>query len=158
MSTGVVTSLREGVDELARLVRSLPGERLEAARPAADGWSAREVLAHLADFELMAAVRVRTVLSRVRPALASYGQEEFTDRFSALESPEEALERIAVVRRATLRVLESLAPEEWERTGVHPERGEETLRRTMEMLIRHDRGHLEQLRRAAGLDRPGRDR
>jgi hypothetical protein len=144
----VVASLREGVVELALLVRSLPGEQLE--QPPADGWNAREVLAHLADFELMAAVRVRTVLSRERPVLASYGQEEFTDRFSGLEPPEEALERIAVVRRATLRVLEALASEDWERTGVHPERGEETLRRTMELLARHDQIHLEQLRRAAG--------
>jgi uncharacterized protein (TIGR03083 family) len=147
VSAELVASLREDAGELLRLVRSLPPEQLE--RPPADGWNARQVLAHLADFELMAAVRVRTVLSRERPALASYGQEEFTDRFSGLEPAAEALERISVVRRATLRVLEALAPEDWERTGVHPERGEETLRRTMELLARHDRMHLEQLRRAA---------
>ena len=145
---GLPARLREDEEELRRLVGSLPEERL--AGPAAEGWNARQVLAHLADFELMAAVRVRQVLSRERPLLASYGQEEFTDRFSGLEPAAEALERIATVRRATLLVLESLAPEDWERTGVHPERGEETLRRTVELLVRHDRMHLEQLRRAAG--------
>ena len=148
MSADVVADLRSALEELNGLVRSLPAERLE--RPEADGWTARQVLAHLADFELVAAVRVRMVLSSERPALAVYGQEEFTDRFSGLESPAEALDRFAVNRRATLRVLDALAPEDWERVGIHPDRGAEPLERTMEMLVRHDRGHLEQLRRAAG--------
>jgi hypothetical protein len=143
-----VAGLRDGLDELTRLVRSLPAERLEGASE--DGWSAPEVLAHLADFELVAAVRVRAVLSGDRPVLANYGQDEFTARFGRLETPEEALDRIAVVRRATLRVLEALEPADWERVGVHPARGEETLRRTVEMLVRHERAHLEQLRGAAG--------
>jgi hypothetical protein len=55
-----------------------------------------------------------------------------------------------VNRLGTLRVLEALAPADWERVGVHPVRGDETLRRTMEFLVRHDRGHLAQLREAAG--------
>jgi uncharacterized damage-inducible protein DinB len=149
MSEDVVAELRADLDELDELVVRLPEEQLEL-RPVEPGsWTARQVLAHLADFELIAAVRVRTVLSMDRPALASYGQEEFTDRFSALETAEDALERFAVNRLATLRVLEALGPADLERVGVHPQRGEETLRRTLEMLARHDRGHLEQLVRAA---------
>jgi uncharacterized protein (TIGR03083 family) len=144
----VVVELRDGLEELVRLVRSLPEDRLE--RPQAEGWTARKVLAHLADHELMAAARVRLVLSRECPPLPAYGQEEFTDRFSGLEAPADALERFAVNRTATLRVLEVLAPEDWARVGAHPVRGEESLRRTMEYLVRHDRGHLAQLRLAAG--------
>jgi uncharacterized damage-inducible protein DinB len=149
MSEDVVAQLRADLDELTELVLRLPGARLEPRPVESEGWTARQVLAHLADFELIAAVRVRTVLSMDRPALASYGQEEFTDRFSALDTAEEALERFTVNRMATLRVLEALGPADLERVGVHPQRGEETLRRTLEMLARHDRGHLEQLVRAA---------
>jgi len=145
---GVLAALRRHVEELTRLVDALPAERLE--RPVAEGWTARQVLAHLADFELVAAVRVRVVLSVDRPTLPAYGQEEFTDRFSALETPAEALERLTVTRRATLRVLEAATDADWERTGTHPERGEEPLRRTVEMLSRHDAAHLAQLRQAAG--------
>ena len=147
MSAEALEALRTHVDELTALVAALPPERLE--RPAAEGWSARQVLAHLADFELVAAVRVRMLLSVDHPQLPAYGQEAFTERFGALETPAEALERLAVNRRATLRVLEALTPEDWERTGTHPQRGEEPLRRTVEMLTRHDRIHLAQLREAA---------
>ncbi|HKF75054.1 MAG TPA: DinB family protein [Candidatus Dormibacteraeota bacterium] len=149
MSEDVVAELRADLEELAEVVRRLPAEQLELRPAEPQGWTARQVLAHLADFELMAAVRVRTVLSVDRPALASYGQEEFTDRFSALETAEEALERFEVNRRATLRVVAALAPADLERVGVHPQRGEEPLRRTLEMLARHDRAHLDQLVRAA---------
>jgi uncharacterized damage-inducible protein DinB len=149
MSSDVVAELRAALEELTEVVRRLPAEQLERRGAPAEGWTARQVLAHLADFELMAAVRVRMVLSMDRPALASYDQEEFTDRFSDLDTPAEALERFTVNRRATLRVLDALGPGDLERTGIHPVRGEERLRRTLEMLARHDRGHLDQLVLAA---------
>jgi hypothetical protein len=148
-SADLVAELGAGLEALTGLVGRTPATRLEPGPVGAEGWTARQVLAHLADFELIAAVRVRTVLSVDRPALASYGQEEFTERFGALETAEEALERFIVNRRATLRVVAALSPEDLERTGVHPRRGEEPLRRTLEMLARHDRSHLEQLARAA---------
>jgi len=150
MSEDVVARLRADLEELVEVVRRLPAEQLELRPSEPDAWTARQVLAHLADFELIAAVRVRTVLSVDRPALASYGQEEFTDRFSALETAKDALERFTVNRRATLRVVATLGPADLERVGVHPQRGEEPLRRTLEMLARHDRAHLDQLVRAAG--------
>jgi len=149
MGDDVAAELGADLEELVGVVGRLPAEQLQRRPAEADGWTARQVLAHLADFELMAAVRVRTVLSMDRPALASYGQEEFTDRFSALETAEDALERFTVNRKATLRVVTALVPEDLERVGVHPQRGEEPLRRTLEMLARHDRAHLEQLIRAA---------
>lgn len=145
----LVSALRETQEGLPQLVRALPGERL-AAGPADGGWSAREVLAHLADFELMAGVRLRAVVTLDRPALATYDQEACTARFGALESVEEALERWLVNRRANLRLLAALGPADWQRTGVHHERGEEPLARTVAMLLRHDRAHLEQMRGAAG--------
>ena len=149
MSQDVVADLRADLEELMEAVRRLPAAQLDQRPVDSGGWTARQVLAHLADFELIAAVRVRTVLSVDRPVLASYGQEEFTDRFSALESAEDALERFTVNRKATLRVLGAVEPADLERVGVHPQRGEETLRRTVEMLVRHDRAHLDQLVEAA---------
>ena len=152
MSAELTVALEATAKALPDLARRLAAEA-GAARSEAAGsesaWSARQVLAHLADFELVAAVRVRAVLSLPRPDLPTYGQEEFTRRFANVESAEEALARFLAVRRSTLRVLESLTDQDWERTGLHARRGEETLRRTVEMLVAHDRSHLEQMRAAA---------
>ncbi|HKF75556.1 MAG TPA: DinB family protein [Candidatus Dormibacteraeota bacterium] len=144
----LVHALRADLEELVELVGSLSADGLE--RRSDHGWSARQVLAHLADFELIAGVRVRMVLSFDRPPLASYAQDELTDRFADLETAAEALERVVVNRRALVRLLESLGERDWERLGTHPERGEETLRRTVEMIVRHDGLHLAQMRVAAG--------
>jgi DinB superfamily len=154
MSEELLAALRGELEELTSLVSGLPAARLE--RTDVEGWNARQVLAHLADFEVVAAVRVQMVLSMDRPALVAYGQEEFTSRFSPLETAAQALERFRVNREATLRVLEALGPEDWERCGIHPERGEEPLRRTVGLLSRHDRMHLDQLREAAGAEGAGR--
>jgi uncharacterized damage-inducible protein DinB len=145
----LVAAVRETQDQLPQLVRALPPERL-AASPADGGWSAREVLAHLADFELIAGVRLRTVVTLDRPALATYDQEACTARFGGLESVDEALERWLVNRRANVRLLAALEPADWQRTGMHHERGEEPLAKTVAMLLRHDRAHLDQMREAAG--------
>jgi DinB superfamily len=149
LAAELIAALRTTLEELPGLAVQLRSN--DPGAPAEGGWSAREVLCHLADFELVAAVRVLAALSLDRPALAHFGQEELTRRFASAESAEEALLRFEVVRRSTLRRLELLRPEDWDRVAVHPERGPEPLRRTVEMIGRHDRGHLEQMR--AALDR-----
>src|SRR2546429_9888659 len=117
-TTELVEALRSAPDELGALVFALPEARLE--QPEAVGWTAGQVLAHLADFELIAGVRVRAVLTLERPALAAYDQERFTERFGRLETASEAVARFAVNRLATVRVLEAIDDADWDRPGVHP--------------------------------------
>src|SRR5262245_1708261 len=97
----LLAALRRAPAELRALAGSLPEDRLERAE--AEGWTARQVLAHLADFELMVGVRVRSVLTRDQPALANYDQERFTERFGGLEGAAEAIARFEVNRLATAR-------------------------------------------------------
>lgn len=141
MPDRLLDELRATPAALARLLEALPRE---AAPGDSAEWTPRQVLAHLADHELIAATRVRLVLSLDRPRLPQYGQVEFTRRFAHLTDPGQALTLFRTTREATLRVLEAIGPLDWERRGIHPVRGEETLRRTAEYLLRHDRGHLAQ--------------
>jgi len=138
----VVEGLRESARELAGLT-----SRLGTAHPA-EGWSAAEVLGHLAHFEVLAGARIRMVLTKDKPQLAAFDQEEFNRRFGDLLSPAAALALFEVNRAANCELLSRLEPGDWERWGVHPMRGEETLATTVAMLLRHDREHLEQLRAA----------
>ena len=108
------------------------------------------MLAHLAHFEVLAGARVRMVLTLEKPPLAAFDQEDFNRRFADALPAADALELFAVNRRATCELLERLEPADWERPGLHPTRGEEPLARTVAMLLRHDRDHLEQFRSALG--------
>jgi len=144
----LVASLRRTSSDLASLVAELPAGEVTPSRPG-DDWSAAEVVAHLAHFEVLAGARIRMVLTLDRPPLAAFEQEEFNRRFADLLRLDVALTLFQVNRGANCDLLGRLVAADWERIGVHPVRGEETLARSMAMLVRHDREHLDQLRGAA---------
>jgi hypothetical protein len=142
-----VAVLRTTLDEIPRLVGDASNERLQ--RPPAPGeWSAREVLSHLADADLMAGARVRMIVTQDRPTLVGYDQDAWTARFGTLEA--DAAETVALwraLRLANVRIFESLSDAEWARVGVHSERGEESALLTVQLMAGHDRVHFDQVRR-----------
>jgi hypothetical protein len=141
-----VVVLRTTLDELDRLVGGTSVSQLRQ-RPAAGEWSPGEVLNHLADSDLVFSVRARMMVTQARPTLVGYDQEAWTARFGGLDAtPQETFERWRALRLANLRVIESLQPEEWERVGLHTERGEESVRLHVRLLAGHDRVHLNQFR------------
>lgn len=60
------------------------------ARPESGGWTAREVVHHLADGEMTSAIRVRRLLAEDGPTIAGYDEEEFARRLFYGERPIEA--------------------------------------------------------------------
>jgi uncharacterized damage-inducible protein DinB len=132
------------------LRRTLTGLSPDAVRrPEAPGkWSIGEVLAHLADSELVWGYRLRMVLAQERPALAGYDQDLWAERFRYRESdPAEAIERFAVLRRANLRLLERASAADLQRVAVHAERGEESVAHMVRLYAGHDVLHLSQIER-----------
>jgi hypothetical protein len=143
-----VEVLRATLAEVEQLAAAVSAEQLSRA-PAPAEWSPREVLSHLADSDLMCAVRVRMIVTQDRPSLVGYDQDAWTARFGGLDADaRETIERWQVLRRANLRTYASLSPDEWQRFGVHTERGAESARLTVQMQAGHDRMHLDQVRRA----------
>jgi hypothetical protein len=123
-----VAVLRATLDEVPRLVSGATAEQLSRA-PAAGEWSPRQVLNHLADTDLVYGTRIRMIVTQDRPTIVGYDQDAWTERFGGLDTtPLETIERWQTLRRANLRMYESLRPAEWERVGLHSERGEESVR------------------------------
>jgi uncharacterized damage-inducible protein DinB len=146
----VTGSRAERLDVLRATLERLPAAVASARRdqdeaPRAGEWSLRQVLAHLADAELVYGVRVRLLVGTDNPNLAGYDQERWADRFTELETIESALERWRVQREANLRLFDSLSDAEWERTGQHRERGVESVEDQLVRIADHDVGHLRQL-------------
>jgi hypothetical protein len=144
----LVAELRRTTGQLASLLGELPEDRLAGA-PGASGWSAAEVVAHLAHFEVLAGARIRMVLTLERPPLAAFDQDDFNRRFADLLPLEAALALFDLNRGVNCDLLSRLEAADWDRVGLHHVRGEETLSKTVAMLARHDREHLEQMRAAA---------
>lgn len=135
------------VQAVRELTEAVPADRM-SREPAPGEWSAWQVLSHLADTDLVHGVRVRMVLTGDRPLLVAYDQERWAGRLGGLDqAARQTFLRWRILREANLALFESLTGEEWERTGLHSERGEESLRLMIALQAGHDRVHLEQMRR-----------
>jgi DinB superfamily len=142
--------LRRTLHELQHSIEGVSETDLSRA-PGPGEWSPRQVLSHLADSDLMVHVRVRMIVTQDRPQLVGYDQEAWAARFGNLLSGAEVVDWWRALRQANLRLFETLTPEEWQRVGMHTERGQESALLTVQMQAGHDRMHLDQLRRGLGL-------
>lgn len=132
--------------ELVALLATAKPEVLR--RSPADGeWSPATVVSHLADAELVYGVRIRMVVTADRPYLAAYDEGAWVRRFAEVEvDAKESLARWRALRDANLRILGSLEDDEWKLTGLHAERGEQSVVQIADLLVAHDRSHLAQIR------------
>ena len=136
---------------LHELACALTPEQLEA--PIAPGkWSPRQILAHLADCELAFSWRLRQVLAgspgAPPPVLQPFDQTEWATRYQAYETPA-ALALFRNAREWNLALLTTLASADFQKEGLHPERGLLTFQTLLETMAGHDLNHLKQLQAAA---------
>jgi hypothetical protein len=59
--------------------------------------------------------------------------------------PQKSVELFRVLREANLSLLKSLQPEQWKHYGMHSERGQESIEKTVHMFAGHDINHLQQI-------------
>jgi uncharacterized damage-inducible protein DinB len=139
--------LTETVPALKRAIAGLSDAQL--VQPESDGkWSIRHVLQHLADSELVWGWRLRLVLAQDRPSLSGYDQDAWATRLHYdAARPEDALADFSVLRRDHLRLLALANEADFDRVGVHTERGEESVRHMMRLYAGHDLLHLRQIDR-----------
>lgn len=140
-------------DELRAALAGLSDDEL--ARPEAPGkWSLLDVVRHLADSEVVFGWRLRLVIAQDRPTITGFDQDAWSARVrGAYPDAWSAIQQIAVLREAHLRLLRSLSPADWDRTGLHAERGPESVRLMAKLYAGHDLVHLRQvarIRRALG--------
>jgi hypothetical protein len=115
-------------------------------RPAPDKWSVAEILAHLADVEIVQSWRMRSILGAPGTPIQAFDQDSWVtaghyDKRDARKS----LEQFRILREANLALFKTLAPEQWKHHGMHSERGQESIERIVTMMAGHDINHLEQV-------------
>lgn len=139
--------LSQLAQELKKSIGRISADELR--RPEAPGkWSMHDVVAHLADSEVVFGWRLRMVIAQDRPTITGFDQDAWTARLAgAYPDARSAIQQIAVLREGHLALLGSLTPEQWEREGLHSERGPESVRLMSKLYAGHDLVHLRQLAR-----------
>ncbi len=136
--------------KLERLIKGKSTAKLRK-RPAPDKWSVSEILAHLADAEMVGSFRMRLILGAPGTPVAAFDQDAWVvSGHYEKRDPRKSLELFRSLREANLALLKSLTPDKWKHYGMHAERGQESIERIVHMFAGHDINHLQQIERILG--------
>lgn len=131
----------------ARLIEGVSSEESRVPEKAGK-WSLRQVLAHMADSEIVWSWRLRLVLTHDRPPLTGYDQDVWAARLGYDETDaRQSLRVFTTLREANVRLLRDATPIDMQRVGVHVERGEESVEHMTRLYAGHDIVHTRQLER-----------
>ncbi len=134
-----------------------PDELLQVSN---SGWSIQDILAHVANAEILNVKFARLMLETDKPIQVREVAAEFPDftgpfeldRFNAYmtkklraQSLAQVLETLNQTRAATMAWLDLVTPEQLERTGQHAAWSEQTLRGMLKILIIHDKAHTQEI-------------
>jgi len=140
-----VAMQREMPGILNKIIQGVPEKELRRS-PAPGKWSVSEILAHLADAELVSVWRYRQMIEHNDAPLAAYDQDQWASigKYSEAD-PKDSLQLFTALRNVNLRMFARLRPEEWQRGGMHVERGRISVESLARHVAGHDRNHLEQI-------------
>jgi hypothetical protein len=116
-------------------------------KPAMDRWSISEVLAHLADAEVVAfRERVRLMMEKNNPPIEGYDQNAAyaAGKYSS-QKGREALKLFCHERDRSLSFLRYVSPAVLARKGQHAKIGPITVAQIMNEWAFHDLGHIRQI-------------
>jgi len=152
--TSAIDEYLAGPEKLRRAIGDMTNGQLDAT-PIAGRWSTRQVVCHLADFEVIYADRIKRVIAEDGPTLFGGDPVVFADRLAYdRRDVQEELQLIEAVRLQVTRILRTLPAEEFQRMGSHTEAGPMTLAVLLRNITDHIPHHLrfiEQKRKALGL-------
>jgi uncharacterized damage-inducible protein DinB len=132
---------------IAELIKGVSREELRR-KPAPGKWSVSEIVAHLAEDEIVQIWRYRQMLENPGVALAGFDQDKWAQLGDyGTREIGDSLELFRLLRESNIAMFSRLSEKEWQSNGVHGERGPMTVRSLMEHMAGHDLNHLEQIKR-----------
>lgn len=141
---------RSTAAKLKKLIHGLTPKQLKG-KSEPGNWSIAEILAHLADAEIVASWRMRSVLGANGTAIQPFDQDVWASVFQyAKRDARQSLGVFRVLRENNLAMLKAIPRESWDNYGMHAERGKETIAHLARMFAGHDTNHVLQVERIAG--------
>lgn len=133
--------------KLQHLVSRASSSKLRK-QPAPGKWSVAQILAHLADTEIVFCYRIRAILGAPGTPIQGFDQDKWARAMNYDKADvRRSLERFAAFRKANLDLLKSLSSAQWKYHGMHSERGEESIETIAKLAAGHDINHLRQIER-----------
>jgi hypothetical protein len=124
----------------AELKSALAGARLDT--PYRDGgWTARQVVHHLADSHINAFIRFRLALTEDRPTIKPYNEAEWAKLADMTLDPAVSMQILDGLHQRWHAMLVAMTEADFAREAVHPDHGPRTLDWFLQLYAWHGRHH-----------------
>ena len=134
--------------EIAAAILGLPDATLRY-KPSPEKWCILEILAHLADMEVVLSYRMRQMLADDKPTIAPIDQDAWARNLHYMEmTPAELVALYGLNRHASLQLLRRIKHEDLNKSAYHPEmKRDMTVAEIVERMGIHGANHLGQIER-----------
>lgn len=131
--------------EMKRLTNGLSRKQLHTPLKK-NRWSIAQIVSHFCDAEIAMSYRLRKAIAESGSPLQAYDQDKWADALYYDKADcKQKVNLFFALRGANATLLKCLSPKEWQKYGMHAERGKETVERMVQMLAGHDINHLVQI-------------
>lgn len=133
--------------KLAKLIKDITPAKARK-RPEPEKWSVTEIVAHMADTELVGGYRIRAILGAPGCPITGFDQDAWvTALHYEKRNLQKSLEQYRALREVNLALMKTLTPAQWKHFGIHNERGQESVETIARMFAGHDINHFQQIER-----------
>jgi hypothetical protein len=146
----LIKRYKEGHRAVMDALRGVTDEELD--RSASGEWTPRQIAHHLADSEMMSAIRLRRLITEESPVIHGYDEADFANKLTYDRPIAPSLEAMRYARESSAQILDRLSEADWRRTGTHSESGHYSVEKWLTIYAAHAHDHAAQIKRSRGIE------
>ena len=148
--TELLQKYRTGHEAMVEALTDLRDDELDRSAIAGE-WTPRQIVHHVADSEMTAAVRLRKLIAEDDAQIQGYDEKQYADALTRDRPIQPSLEAVRWARESTLQILERLDEKEWMKAGTHSELGPYSVEKWLEIYAAHCHDHAAQIKQSRGI-------
>ncbi len=146
----LVRQYRNGHSEIVQAFEGITENELDHSAEEYE-WTPRQIAHHVADSEMMAAIRLRRLLTENKPVIFGYDEKAFAEKLTSDRPIEPSLEAMRWARETCAQLLERMSEDDWSIVGTHTDSCRYTPDDWLRIYAAHGHEHAEQIKRARGM-------
>jgi hypothetical protein len=144
----LIRQYREGYRVVTEALQGITDDELD--RSAGGEWTPRQIAHHLADSEMMSAIRIRRLLAEPEPVIYGYDEKAFAERLTTDRPIAPSIEAMRWARETCSQLLDRMSERDWQIVGTHSESGRYGTEDWLKIYAAHAHDHAAQIKRARG--------
>jgi hypothetical protein len=144
----LISQYRDGHRAVMEALDGIAEEELD--RSATGEWTPRQVAHHLADSEMMSAIRIRRLLTEQEPVIYGYDEKAFAEKLASDRPIGPSIEAMRWARETCSQLLDRMTEADWRIVGTHTESGPYGTEDWLRIYATHAHDHARQIARARG--------